>query len=382
MFSGQYFQELLPAIKTNLELADEAKDCIACHSPIDYIAMNGRIFSKEQADPDKSGVTCDFCHTITGYKGGLPGNGAYISEPLAERKFGPFLHEYNWHHIYSAAQTKSEFCAICHNAVNHNGLEIKATYTEWKNSSYAERGINCQDCHMNALGFLSGGKPVFESGRAADPSRTFGRGTPFRPVLFTHRFPGAHTRTQISGGADITLKSETEKRTVSPGDEIIIRVNVDNSNTGHKFPSGSSDLRLLWLELTARIGDNVIVIPAVPDGKDPFDVTGQTAFDREILGDDIQKGNRIYRAVFTDKTGKQTLASYNATKIIFDNRLNASEIRKETYHFRVPENAAEKIIIEARLSYLPYPSSFSRRFDLPKPERFEIADMKTEITVK
>ena len=43
---------------------------------------------------------------------------------------------------------------------------------------------------------------------------------------------------------------------------MTIDVTVDNSRTGHSMPSGSADLRLLWLEVTARIGDRILALPA------------------------------------------------------------------------------------------------------------------------
>jgi hypothetical protein len=381
VFKGQYFKELLPQAEKDPELYQEAKACIACHSPIDFIVLTGRIFSEEQVNPGWSGVGCVFCHTITGYDGETPGNGNYISEPDQERVLGPFIEKSDWHHVYSELHTKSEVCAICHNAFNRHGLEIKSTYTEWKNSLYAEKRIQCQNCHMNTVGFLLQGKPVYEWGCAVSPSSLIVR-APERSKLYTHLFPGAHSKTQILGTGVITLNMETKKPLASPGDEIIIYIFIDNSRTGHKMPSGSADLRQLWLELEACNGDMIMSIPALSLGVDTYDVTGKGPFDQEILGEDIPKGTRIYRAIFVDKAGIQTLSSYNAVRIAFDNRLNASELRLETYYFKVPKDFKGKLTLRASLNYLPYPSSFSRRFDLPKPESFKISSITKEIPLK
>ena len=242
LFQAQYFKDVLPRAEKDPAYVREAKTCIACHSPIDAIARNDIITSKDQVNPALSGVTCDFCHSIKGFEGTTPGNGNFITEPNPARKLGPFKGADNWHHVYSELQTKSEFCGICHNATNHLGLEVKSTFTEWKNSDYAAKGIQCQDCHMNLKGFLQEGKPVYESGRAASPESTFGIGGPYRSALYTHRFPGAHSMTQIAGAQTVSLAIETEKPVVSSGDEMIIRVLVDNSKTGHKMPSGSKEL--------------------------------------------------------------------------------------------------------------------------------------------
>jgi len=381
LFQAQYFKEVLPRAEKDAGLLQEARACIACHSPIDAIKFNGLITSRDQGTPAMSGIVCDFCHAIKGFEGAAPGNGNFIPAPSPGRKLGPFHEADNWHHVYSELQTKSEICGICHNATNHNGLEVKSTFTEWKNSRYATEGIQCQDCHMNLKGFLQGGKPVYESGRAADPSSTFGIGGRYHSTLYTHRFPGAHSRTQIAEAETITLIIETEKKVASPGDEIIIHVRVDNSKTGHKMPSGSKELRHLWLELAAYNGNKKVFIPATA-GADTYDLTGKGPSDREILGDDIPGGSRIYRTVLVDAAGKQTLAFYDAVKIIFDNRLSASEIRDETFYFKIPQDFKDKILLQANLNYLPYPSSFSTRFGLPKPVLFEVSSAKKELLLK
>ncbi len=381
LFQAQYFKEILPRAERDSGVVYESKHCLACHSPIYFIKRQALITSKEQVDINLSGVVCDFCHSIEGYNGMAPGNGNFISDPSIEHELGPLKGADNWHHVYSELQTKSEFCGICHNAVNHYGLEVKSTFTEWKSSEFAAKGIQCQDCHMNLKGFLQEGKPIYGSGWAANPASTWGVGGKYRSTLYTHRFPGAHSRTQISNALTITISVDSEKPLLSSGDEITIHVLVDNSRTGHKMPSGSKELRQMWLELAAYNGNKKISIPAVKTGVDAYDVAGKGPFDQEILGGDIPRGSRIYHAVFLDKAGKQTLSFYDAVKIIFDNRLNAAEIRKETFYFKIPADFKGKILLQANLNYLPYPSSLSNRLGLPNPRPFGVSSAKKELTL-
>jgi hypothetical protein len=374
VFQAQYFRELLPKTRNNPRLTKEAGTCIACHSPIAYINRKGPILSKDQVDSRMSGVTCDLCHTIKAYEGEKPENGNYITQP-GVTKLGPFITESNWHHSYSELQTRSEFCAICHNAVNQYGLEIKSTFTEWKNSRYAEEGIQCQDCHMNVQGFLTGGKPHYESGKAANISLA---NPPDRGKLYTHRFPGARTKTQIVGA--LTLEIDIREQHVAPGDTITIDVLVDNSRTGHKMPSGSADLRLMLIDLHARSGRKRIPVLADPSSEaGGFDVSGKGPFDAEILGKDFPSERRIYRAVFVDTARRQTLSSYDAVKIVFDNRLNPAEIRKETYRLTVPADWESNFKLKAELSYYPYPPAFSRKLDIAEPEPVIVAAMEKTV---
>jgi hypothetical protein len=261
---------------------------------------------------------------------------------------------------------------------NRYGLEIKSTYTEWKNSPYAESDIQCQDCHMNAKGFLIGDKPVFESGKSSHSVLGY---SPFREKLHTHRFPGAHSSEQVVGA--IKLGIEFSRPEASSGEEIMLKIIIDNSRTGHKMPTGSSDLRYMYLEVNVAAGDNVMSIPAVPvSGKTGYDVTGFRTSDVETLGDEVAKGVRIYRSIFVDNTGLPTLSSYEAVNIIFDNRIDACEIREENYGFVIPEDAGDFITVDARLYYVPYPASFASKLELPKPEAFEISSVQKQLIIK
>jgi hypothetical protein len=375
VFQAQYFEEILPEVERNPRLRKDARGCIACHAPIGYIRSKGKVTTREDVDPEMSGVTCDFCHTIEGYWHDTPGNGNYISVP-GDQKLGPLYYgpALSWHRRYSELHTKSEFCAICHSQFNRHGLEIKATFTEWKDSPYQEKGIECQDCHMNVQGFLTAGEPVYESGHAAQTSLAY---PPYRSELYTHEFRGAHSRTQV-----------IEEKAVSAGQEMGLSIFVDNSRTGHKMPSGSAELRFLSLELKAyAFGDRAMKAIPIPvtanlEGKDSYGVFGGSKIDRDASRDAVAYGSRIYRAILVDKAGRQTLSSYAATRIIFDNRLSAAEIRKEAYRFRVPEDAKEKLLLFADLYYFPYPGAFAERLGLPKADGVVIASAKQTVSLE
>lgn len=377
VFQAVYFRVLLPESIRSPELLDEMRACIACHSPVSYIKWNNFIISEEQVDQRMSGVTCDFCHTIKGYKGKEPGGGNYVSVP-GYQKLGPFQFETNWHHEYSELHTQSEFCGICHSRVNRYGLEIIGTYSEWKGSKYATEGIQCQDCHMNVQGFLTEGKPIYESGEAA---RMILHSAQYRPKLYTHRFWGAHSKSQVIGA--LTLDIRVGQQTVSPGEDVIINVFVNNSKTGHKMPSGSAELRFLLLDINAHFGDKIIpVMDRLTVTTETYDVTGKSKSDSKILGENVTEGRRIYRAVCVDDKGEKTHFSYDSVEIIFDNRLNASEVRKETYRFRVPDDATGIFFLKVHLFYFAYPHSFAERLGLPEAEAVQIAYAEKEMILK
>ena len=270
-FQAQYFKELLPAADANPDLGKEADRCIACHSPVSFQKKKGRAGPERAFDEQLSGVVCDFCHRVGAYKGAQPGGGNFMSSP-GDMKFGPFkVAKSDWHHIYHELQTKSEFCAICHNDVNHLGLEIKSTFTEWLASPYAKRGIQCQDCHMSTQGFLTDGRPAFESGKAT--VMTVGSSVD-RALLYSHRFPGTTARAQMEGALSLDLK--IDQPAAAPGEEVTVRLEVMNRNAGHSIPTGSTDLRLLWLELSVETPGGSVLVPAGTAAPEtPYDVAGR-----------------------------------------------------------------------------------------------------------
>jgi hypothetical protein len=205
---------------------------------------------------------------------------------------------------------------------------------------------------------------------------------PHREKIYTHRFPGAHSRSQIIGA--LSLDIAIDEARVAPAEEMEIQVLVDNSRTGHGMPSGSADLRLMWLELTARHEGKTLTISAASDSSgDLRDFSEASLPDAKIpLEDDVPRGTRVYGAIYTDGTGRPTLSSYNATRIAFDNRLTADEIREESFTFVVPEDAEGKISLVAKLYYLSYPSSFAESLGIPVRKPVEIAVAKRDVEVQ
>ncbi len=374
LFRAEFFNILLPRAEGE-DLSGEMNGCIACHSPVTFMQTGGKIISEKGVNQEMSGVECDLCHTISGFKGSRPEGGNYISRPSAQ-KFGPFQYKSDHHRVYSKLQTKSEMCAICHNRTNRYGLEIISTYSEWRKSPYAEKGIECQDCHMNVQGFLTAGEAMYEGGTAAQGTLIRSKN---RDRLYTHRFPGAHSEAQVNGA--IQLDIQVDGSTVAASSEIIIYVEVDNSRSDHKLPTGSAELRLLYLDLVAEVGGEIILLSTNSLDREKYDVSGKGKFDATVLGDDVPAGSRVYRAVCIDKQGQQTLFSFDAVKIVFDNRLQANEIRKEFFTFQVPDDVGSEFFLIARLKYLRYPGSFAEKLGVPKVEPVELASVRQEVVL-
>lgn len=363
VFQAAFYGKLMSDMAENPSLERQARTCLSCHSPIAFLKSKNGIVPRDEVDVDLSGVTCDFCHTIRGFKGERPGSANYIAVP-GETKYGPYQHAFDFHHAYSELHTKAEFCAICHEAKTIDGVDFRTTYSEWREGPYPAQGIQCQDCHMNKTGFLVDGKAHYEKGKAA--FMTVGE-APDREVIYSHRFPGAYSDEQIDQALKLRIEWGTEK--LAPGAPVPIHVHVDNSKAGHRIPTGSTEVRLVWLEVAVSEGGREpVFLRAEPrEGPPGYDVAGAAAWDAYVLRRDIPEGSRIYRTVFVDAQENPTVFLQEVVHRVFDNRLKPGEVRREAFAYTVSPSFApgDSLDLSARILYRHYPSSFAEQLGVP-----------------
>ena len=85
--------------------------------------------------------------------------------------------------------------------------------------------------------------------------------------------------------------------------------------------------------------------------------------------------------MFFDADRQQTLASYDAVQVVWDNRLGPGEIRIEPYELAIPEAASGRVRLEARLVYQSYPTSFARRMEVAAPKPVDVAIATADVEV-
>jgi hypothetical protein len=379
LFNAQYFKEVVPRALKDPKFVAEARKCLQCHAPTVYMNYTGLVSTHKQTEQFESAVTCDFCHTFAGYAE----NGDYLQNPSG-KKTGPIQNAPSHHAEYSGFMQVGEYCGQCHNATNHNGLEVKSTYYEWRESKYGKSGIVCQECHMNKNGSLRNGVAEFESGTVA--FMNIGQSSVSQKQhnkIYSHSFPGAHSISQLDDAMQIEFR--VGARTADAKGRFPFGIHINNERSGHKMPSGSSDLRFMWLSVTATADDGtrfpVIILPTgrsvVPD----YSVAGASPDDARVLGNDVPPGSRLYRSVFVDVKGRQSLFHYDTEKHVFDNRLNPSEIRTEVYELNIPPSFSGHITLAAALSYRGAPSSFTRDVDVPEFKPVVVASQKKKISL-
>jgi len=344
----EYFQLAVPHAEKDEMVAEVKAGCNGCHAPVSYIVGDVPPPRPEEGSRANEGVSCDFCHTITGYDGDIPHNFNYISEP-GNIKYGPRSGNNSPDHdmAYSEFLGSADFCGICHNEKSPYGVWVKSTHLEWQEGPYAAQGVKCHDCHMTYARSATA-----SMGETYDDARL-------------HLFHGAHDPGKVRGTVELRIHSDI--REAEPGDKVMFTVALFNQKTGHKFPTGSVEDRILWLHVEAvdaagktyhlkvdpknfegeeyTIGADVLAYQDMGIALDDPDFKG-------VQRDGIPVGDRIFRMPYFDPQGRMTIQQWNTKSLGVDYRIGPRETKLETFSFVLPDDiAAGQATVTATLNY-------------------------------
>lgn len=214
-------------------MKDAVDGCNGCHAPLACLAGHLPPARPEEGTMANESVSCEVCHLIQGTSTDPPFNFSYIIQPgptkfsSRENPLESPAHKIEVNPFYRT----TEFCGTCHNEKNPFGIWVKSTQLEWKEGPYAEEGVRCQDCHMPKTPFIHAAM-----GRKYEDARL-------------HLFHGAHDPGKVRG--TIELRINPDIREAEPGEVVVFTVALFNQKTGHKFPTGSVEDRILWLHVEA-----------------------------------------------------------------------------------------------------------------------------------
>lgn len=267
--------------------AAKGRWCESCHNPLGTLSGAVTDFpSVPRTETMEEGVTCVVCHTAV-HAEPLAGNGALtIKLNQIFRHLHPALimaapsrHARDMQARRDAPlMGSSALCGACHTEIRptsvngHEPMNFQDTYDEWRRSPWADKGVQCQDCHM-----------------ARDPAATVAalkRGEQ-RPRGVSHRLSGnnyllsnpdlpGNLMTTLRGGAPTGLNrmftreeyADEQRRThrqivallkeaadlrldngVDRDNRPQLSVTVTNVGAGHALPTGPLDQRYMWLEV-------------------------------------------------------------------------------------------------------------------------------------
>jgi hypothetical protein len=323
--------------------------CNGCHSPLAF--MNGKFPPPRPSEKTMANesVSCEVCHLIQSAQSDPPFNFSYYIIPGQTKYAGRVPgSESPAHKIITKDLFKTtEFCGNCHNEKNPYGVWVKSTQLEWKAGPYNAQGVLCQDCHMPKAPFLNAlmGKP-YEDARL-------------------HLFHGGHDPGKVKG--TIELRIQPDIREAEPGEIVILTVALFNAKTGHKFPTGSVEDRILWMNVEATDSKGKVFHINVDkkgfEGEE-YTISGdylayqdmgipkKLADFKGVQRDGIPAGNRIFRMPYFDPEGRMTMMQWNTAKLGVDYRIGPRETKVEKLTFRLPFDVAPGAMkIRASLNY-------------------------------
>ncbi len=276
----------------------ETEDCVRCHAPIAFLEGRGDAISIEELAPqDLHGVSCDLCHRMYDDGETPPGNARYVIDDVAVDgsvpRRGPWTYGPGDDPQHPTSDDnelleRSRMCGTCHDVTTSRervddlgqGLGVpfneQRTYREWLGSAYAQDGPDqrsCQDCHMPALadvagcdGFNIAQKTHETGGRRHDLvglnlpvinliQAVYGKsaGGPLDDPYFGLTLEVAELLRQQAA----TLELESPESVDLSAGLDALGVTVTNE-TGHKLPTGYSEGRVMWLEITATYGEELV----------------------------------------------------------------------------------------------------------------------------
>lgn len=274
--------------------------CLSCHSPI--VRYTGDIYLKNQIS--REGVNCDFCHSIQSVDLDNPKDPFKMNPGATE--YGPYRNASSPAHVaaYSELHTQSEFCAGCHQLKNSFGALVLGTYSEWKQSPYADKNTECQSCHMPKVP----GMPIVDPKvKRSELNMT------------SHLFLGGHSEINLQHAATLRTELKLEQR------KALVTVFVTNAESGHKLPTGIPARKII---LQVRLLNK--------------------------KGEKIDQKEKVYQKVLLDQKGDVLTESYkmilDAASVLSDNRIAPKETRQEKFEFDLPSGITP-FSVEATLRY-------------------------------
>ena len=345
----EYFDLAVAHAKAKPEIKDVVDGCNGCHTPLAF--MSGPFPPPRPAEKSMANesVSCEVCHLVQSAQSDPPYNFSYLIKPGMTKYSGRAPETESPAHkiIQNDFFRTTEFCGNCHNEKNPFGMWVKSTQLEWKEGPYAAEGVRCQDCHMPKAGYQTA-----LMGKAYDDARL-------------HLFHGAHDPGKVRG--TIELRIQPDIREAEPGENIVFTVALFNQKTGHKFPTGSVEDRIAWLQVEATDAKGKTYHLNVDKKKfegEEYTISGDYLAYQDMglpLGipdfkgvqrDGIPYGNRIFRMPYFDSEGRMTIMQWNAAKLGVDYRIGPRETKIEKFTFRLPFDIAPgELKIRAVLNY-------------------------------
>jgi hypothetical protein len=428
----------------------QGQPCQRCHSPVGIAEDMFPTFEEMEGRPSRDfmegvasrGMSCDVCHQISDpdLHGSLEGDGiantAFLLTP-GDLKYGP---------IANAADTprhetrksdylsSSQFCGSCHDVrlegtdarTGEKAKRLENAFTEWATSVYATdanpygRVVSCQDCHMSAYPYAAPGT-YFQ-----DYAAYYGE-APIRRVsthyftgvdiAFIEGFPGqsgqgtdghgipasqdTRRRDLLRAACELDVRVDEARRSARDGGGLLpLVVEVTNSGAGHNVPTGFSQERQVWIEITVTDAEGTLLYESgylrdkahpetgemVPDGNlDDEDLENLlVTIDAATMEADIAHGpdhddrpdvnrglvnfgNEFHR-IEDDGAAEEVFFPFLANHMDNSHSIPPLATAEAPYDIELPADVVWPVNVDVRLRFRAFPPRFLRALAAGRPD--------------
>jgi hypothetical protein len=376
------------------------RQCEGCHSAAGMVTGEVKGPGIAGLSPMAlAGVSCDICHSISGTThwqtpSREPENGSFILTPGIDTEHGPKLIKrgpfkpsegcgMGFHECSeSPLHLRAELCAGCHQVYHHEAhFPLEATYLEWKHGPYAQKEILCQDCHMVDIPTFLRTADEFRKPERSD-YRHFFNGANY---LIYHLSAGASKKAGDNiGAANASKKYDMAvKRLQSAADLEItpvyrqnrlaeVKVRVKNIRAGHNLPTSLTNIRQMWLEITAKDErGNIIMSSGTLDPKGHL-VENTRIFNSDGMGNDFHFA--VDPWIITSFSRHETIPP-KGYKDVFYGITSPQGTKKVSFEAKLRYRQADQGIAEALLSSVPESIDLKEIYGLEKVPDLPVVDM-------
>jgi hypothetical protein len=374
------------------------RQCEGCHTAAGVVT--GEVKGTGLAglsDMALAGVSCDVCHSVSATThcqtpSHEPENGSLVLSPGVLKNGGMVLQKHGpnpstelcgmgFHEcIESPLHLQADLCASCHQVYHYEKhFPIESTYLEWKHGPYAQSNIHCQDCHMVDI-------ETFK--RTADRM--------IRPERheYHHYFNGANYLLYYltsekykkagdgEGAANALQKYEmaVARLQSAAGMEIEpvyfenrlreVRVRVRNLRAGHNLPTSLTNIRQMWLEITARDASGQIILSSGRiDDKGHIEPHARI-FNSDGMGDDFHFSLDPW--IITAFSRHDTIPPKGHKDVYFGIAANEGDV---TITARLRYRQADQKIAEKLLGAVPEDMDLNTIYGLTEVPELPVVDM-------
>lgn len=376
-----------------------SRQCEGCHSPAGVVTGEIKGPGISGLSPMAiSGVSCDICHSVSGVThwqtpSHEPENGSFILTPGVDGKDGPTLIKRGpfklgdgcgggFHECAeSSLHLRADLCASCHQVYHYDAhFPLEASYREWKSGPYAQKEILCQDCHMVDLETFKRVSETFYKPGRGEYQHVFNGAN----YLLYFLAAGAETKAgNKEEAANLMKKYEmaVERLKLAADLEISpiyqnkrlaeIKVRVKNVRAGHNLPTSLTNVRQMWLEITARDEKGAIILQSGTVGSDGSLPENTRLFNSDGMGNDFHFS--VDPWVITSFSRHDTIPPRGYHDVYYGLPIQAAQ--RINLEVKLRYRQADQKVAEALLAAVPKDIDLAAIYGLTAVPQLPVVDM-------